>query len=229
MKKQLSLYVCLFFGSALIAQQNIAVPVTFNLTFNQAPIQISEHHTPPESQPITIEVLKFYISKVELYNLDEKVFVEKNSFHLLDAVDKNSLTFQLNVPAQLSFTHLKFNIGIDSLTNVSGAFGGDLDPTNGMYWTWQSGFINFKLEGIAKNCPARHNRFQFHIGGYQPPFNSLQTIEFEISDRKNITIELAIDKIFKQINIEETYQVMSPNEKSVAFSKLIPSLFTVLK
>ncbi|MEZ4850480.1 MAG: MbnP family protein [Bacteroidia bacterium] len=178
---------------------------------------------------IQIETLKFYISRIEFYQENTKVFIEENSFHLLDAEDVGSLRVDISVPDHISFSHIKFNVGIDSLTNVSGAFGGDLDPTNGMYWTWQSGYINFKLEGKAKNCPARHNHFQFHIGGYQAPFNSLQIVELEIQDHENIHIDLEINKIFDQVNLKETYQLMSPGEKSVAFSKLIPSIFSISK
>jgi hypothetical protein len=50
--------------------------------------------------------------------------------------DKHSkLSFDL--PTYLKYDQIQFQLGIDSLTNVSGAMGGDLDPTKGMYWTWQ--------------------------------------------------------------------------------------------
>ena len=77
---------------------------------------------------------------------------------------------------------IKFNLGIDSLTNVSGVMGGDLDPTKGMYWTWQSGYINFKMEGSSAVCPTRNHEFQFHIGGYQDPFYAMQTLELEVKN-----------------------------------------------
>ena len=55
--------------------------------------------------------------------------------------------------------------------------GGDLDPTKGMYWAWQSGYINFKMEGSCSQCLATKNNFEFHLGGYQQPFYAMQTIE----------------------------------------------------
>ena len=67
----------------------------------------------------------------------------------------------LQIPSNIPFSKLKFQLGIDSLTNVSGAMGGDLDPTKGMYWTWQSGYINMKIEGKSNSCKTRKNQFQF--------------------------------------------------------------------
>ena len=57
-----------------------------------------------------------------------------------------------------------FQIGIDSLTNVSGDLDGDLDPALGMYWAWNSGYINMKLEGKSSSCKSVKKEFQFHIG-----------------------------------------------------------------
>ncbi|MFK7809207.1 MAG: MbnP family protein [Saprospiraceae bacterium] len=211
----------------LRAQQKILV--NFNLLLEEKPINITDERAFSESYPIQIEALKFYLSKVELLHENILVFSEKNSFHLLDASDKTTLSFPLEIPDSIIFTTIKFNIGIDSLTNISGAFGGDLDPTNGMYWTWQSGYINFKLEGFSIDCPARHNRFQFHIGGYQFPNNSLQEVRLETTGISSISINLSIDEIFTQIDLKEINQIMSPNEKSQYFSSLLPQLFSIAK
>ena len=155
------------------------------------------------------------------------VFAEENSFHLLDISDPGSLNLDLKIPNELSFSHISFNIGIDSITSVSGVFGGDLDPGNGMYWTWQSGYINFKLEGVADDSPARNHRFQFHLGGYQAPFNALQQVKLDVADPKNITINIAIDQLFEQVNLQETYQIMSPNQQAIDMAQLVASLFSI--
>jgi len=59
-------------------------------------------------------------------------------------------------------------IGTDSITNVSGALDGDLDPIKGMYWAWNSGCINFKLEG-TRVISGKKTPFEYHIGGYNGP------------------------------------------------------------
>ena len=94
-----------------------------------------------------IDVLRFYISNIRFFNKESLVYQEQNSFHLCDAAIPNSNRFLMRQSENIVYDKLQFDIGIDSVTNVSGALGGALDPTNGMYWTWQNGYINFKMEG----------------------------------------------------------------------------------
>jgi hypothetical protein len=172
---------------------------------------------------LKIETLSFYISEIELLKKETVVWKEHNSFHLIDAFKSNSL----KIPSGLQYDHIKFNLGIDSTTNVSGAMGGDLDPTRGMYWTWQSGYINFKLEGISNQCKNNKNEFTFHIGGYQQPFNSLQTILLSAKKKGNTTIVLDIEKLISQLNLSRQNHVMSPDKEAVAISKKISTAFSI--
>ncbi len=203
--------------------------INFQPTFEGEVVVYNEENRLEKDGDIQIETLKFYISNIELFNGDQLVFSEKDSYHLLDIESPESFSLDLNTPPKLSFTSIKFDVGVDSLTNVSGAFGGDLDPTNGMYWTWQSGYINFKLEGVATDCPARHNRFVYHIGGYEAPHRPLQTIELGIETDTEIAIEISMDKIFETINVAEQYHIMRPGEEALAFSKLFTSIFSISK
>jgi hypothetical protein len=98
-----------------------------------------------------------------------------------------------------------------------------------MYWTWQSGYSNFKLEGVSDFCPARNNRFQFHLGGYQAPFNALQKVELKTLNTKRININVAIDKLLAQLNLKETYQIMSPSQKAVELSQIAANIFSISK
>ena len=99
-----------------------------------------------------------------------------------------------------------------------------MDPTNGMYWTWQSGYINLKLEGTSSACPARNHFFQYHLGGYQFPNNALQTIQLDFSDHK-YQLFLPLDNFFQSANLMDKYEVMRPCEEAVHLSVLTGSLF----
>jgi hypothetical protein len=125
-----------------------------------------------------------------------------------------------------NFDELRFHIGIDSLTNVSGAMDGALDPMNGMYWAWQSGFINFKLEGTSPVCTTHNHKFQYHIGGYLPPYNALQTITLPCTDAREITVYIALDKILAQLDLTNSPEIMSPGAKAVNVSTIIKQNFT---
>ncbi len=134
-------------------------------------------------------------------------------------------TLSVIIPSNLSYSKVKFNIGVDSTTNVSGALGRDLDPTKGMYWTWQSGYINLKLEGTSNLCKTRHNEFQFHLGGYQYPFNNFQTVFTDVNSKQNIEVTIDIQKIINQIDLAQQHHIMSPGQEAIIFSeKVIHSL-----
>ncbi|MBK6699714.1 MAG: hypothetical protein IPG55_07385 [Saprospiraceae bacterium] len=162
------------------------------------------------------------------FNLNNgKTFIEKNSWHLIEMEDRNSL--HVSVPDSLndSIRNISFNLGIDSTTNVSGALGGDLDPTQGMYWTWQNGYINFKLEGKSTLCKTRNNEFQFHIGGYMNPFNTLQKIELPINNVGSYTIVFDLEQLMDKIDLSILNHVMSPQLDAVEISKKIVTAFSI--
>ncbi|MFK8009502.1 MAG: MbnP family protein [Saprospiraceae bacterium] len=223
------LLVLLFFPIISFAQQADEV-IEFKLTINHHPIKVSEKYfTSTQTDSIYYDAIRFYISNIQFFQDDEFVSFLEKKHHLVDLENPESLKIDLEKNAHLDFNKIRFDLGIDSLTNISGAFGGDLDPTNGMYWTWQSGYINFKLEGVTPSCPARKNFFQFHLGGYQAPFANVQSVELNIFDKKNVIIELPIDQLLEKINLKETYEIMSPNQEAVDMAQLIASLFFISK
>ncbi len=228
-KPMLSLFL-LFLCTYATSQSTSVAQISFVPTYKDTLILLDESNDEGLLlEDLSIETLRFYISGIAFYRGDKSVFTLANSFHLIDAAEPSSLAIQFEVPQSLSFTHIQFNIGIDSLTNISGALGGDLDPTKGMYWTWQSGYINFKLEGVAERSPARHHRFQFHIGGYQAPFESVQTVKLAIKNKTAIEIQVAIDKWLDSIDLGETYQIMSPNADAMKMAQLLPFIYSIIK
>ena len=177
---------------------------------------------------VLFNTLKFYISGIELLNDGLTVWKEENSFHLMDASNENSFSVLLKRPLNITFNKIKFNLGIDSITNSSGAMGGDLDPTKGMYWTWQNGYINFKLEGKSNQCKTRNNEFEFHIGGYQYPNNALQTIILLTPPTEKTKIYLDIESLLKKIDLTNVNHIMSPCNEAVLISKNVADNFSVI-
>jgi hypothetical protein len=217
-------YLFIFLLIILSGDAFSQVPVIFRIVTRNTPFQLNSSFSDTNGTTIQVETLKFYISGIELYSKEQLVWKEPESYHLLDASSAASMNIALNAPLGIQYNTLRFNLGIDSLTNVSGAMGGDLDPTHGMYWTWQSGYINFKLEGQA-SCEGRRKEFQYHLGGYQNGFNAIQTISLRISQKENI-IDLDLEKLFSLIDYCKQPHIMSPGKTAVAISKTIAALFT---
>lgn len=212
-----------FFLSAQVTKTDTLM---FQPMFGNSPLSLSEpFYKLNNKDSVQFEVLKFYISGIELLDNGESVWEEENSFHLIDASQEKTMTVLLNKPSTIIYDQIKFNLGIDSTINVSGAMGGDLDPTKGMYWTWQSGYINFKLEGISNLCKSKNMEFQYHVGGYQSPFNAFQTVVLNWKQSNRINID--IKELLSCIDVSKQDHIMSPGTEAVLLAKKISKTFTI--
>lgn len=207
-----------------IGQENNRT-ISFRILSNDLPLTLeTSTYSPVLNDSISYEVVKFYVSEFEFFKNGICVDSLTQKHFLIDNEKPESKIIDLT-GASNNYDELRFNIGIDSLTNCAGAMGNDLDPTTGMYWTWQSGYINFKLEGTTSSCPGRSNRFQYHLGGYQAPFATCAAVSLDISNQKNIVIELDTESFWEKNNVSETYEIMSPGKKAVELSNLVSQLF----
>lgn len=217
--KQFVLIVFGLFSPAFFFAQNSKTEVDFSIYFGDSLLKLERYYPLGKSDSIQITSVKFYLSAFELWLDDKLVWKEDNKFRLLDLSSKNTMQFNLNSNKPLIFNTVKFNLGIDSLTNVSGALGGDLDPTRGMYWTWQSGYINFKLEGNSNLCKTRHNEFVFHLGGFQSPNLGMQPVKLKIKNKNMINLILNIKDVLDSIDLVDHNHIMSPGKEAVILSE----------
>lgn len=206
--------------------QTMPFHLAFRPTFNAQPLVPGTTYTHASTaDSIRVDVLRFYISALTFYRNDTVVFRPEPSVYLVSIDDTASLTLQLALPDTLRWTRLSFQLGIDSATNVSGALGGALDPTTGMYWTWQSGYINVKLEGRSGHSPARNQQFQYHLGGYQQPFCAVQLVSFAAPLNHQLVVPFAVDAFFNRVNVAEVHHLMSPCAAAVNLSATMADLF----
>ena len=125
-------------------------------------------------QKYTVTNFKYYISNISLKGTDGIDHQIKDSYLLIRQDDESTWTAELDAPTG-KYTAISFMIGVDSLHNCSGAQSGALDPINGMFWTWNSGYIFMKLEGKSSASKSPGNIFEYHIGGYKEPTNFIRT------------------------------------------------------
>lgn len=229
LKIPLTIFISVFFNFSILKSQDTRnLKLTFQPQYADSILHLGDHYYPlNDHDSLQFETLKFYISGIVLTDNKGAVWIENNSFHLLDASQEQGLQCNLDIPNNFNCKSVQFQIGIDSTTNVSGALGGDLDPTKGMYWTWQSGYINFKLEGKSNLCKTRNNEFQFHIGGYLYPFSCLQTIQLDLKPTEDPVIILDIKKMLASIDLSKQNQIMNTGLDAVKFSSLISNSFRV--
>lgn len=172
---------------------------------------------------IVLETLRFYISGIRLLNNDSLVWKESGSYHLYDLEEAKGI--RLPVPPSLTYNRIRFYIGIDSLTNVSGAMGGDLDPVKGMYWTWQSGYINFKAEGRSSASTHPKKEFQLHLGGYESPHNALRQITLSTGAQSDIEVYFDLQQFLQAAALSKRSHMMSPGPEAVKLSVMAAQCF----
>jgi|TARA_B110000977_G_C11020125_1_gene470952 hypothetical protein len=192
--------------------------LNFHLKFGEENIKLHKWYK-GEKDTIQFKTIKFYISNLKLTKDNSVIYSVPNSYYLINLEDSNSQKISFNTPEGLIYSGIEFNLGIDSATNNAGVLGGALDPTNGMYWTWKSGYVNTKIEGISKQCTARKNQFQFHIGGYKNPFKSFKTITIELKPNQQLTVDFKA--LFSELDLQTTHTIMSPGKNAVDFAELV--------
>ncbi len=220
----------LFFQVLMAQQRNDSLIMQFHLRYDATPLASNQKYVSKNNDTLQIETFRFYISNIAIHYADNTVFKPKNRYHLIDLELPQSQRFPIDLYSKKQINTITFSIGIDSLANVSGALGGDLDPTKGMYWAWQSGFINMKMEGKSPSCNTRKNAFQFHIGGYVKPNNAIREIvipmpKTQITNAISVTVNLA--KLFDAIDLKKTNSIMIPGKEAMNIADLATKIFSI--
>ena len=187
------------------SQTSSALKITFLNSIKNVPVILdSTNYTNCWNESFTLHKLKYYISNIKLETADKKIIHEKNSYHLVDEEDATSKSFSIFMPSN-QYTSLSFLIGVDSLRNVSGAQTDALDPLNGMFWTWNSGYIMFKMEAYSPRSAVVTNRIEYHIGGFSGAFNVLRNVQLNFSGSPVSIKKESSTEIIIQTNLDKIW------------------------
>lgn len=154
-------------------------------------------------QSFTVTNFKYYIGRISLKKTDG-TYYNCEGYYLIQEDEAGSKTIILDDIPAASYTSINFIVGVDSLYNCSGAQSGALDPVNGMFWAWNTGYIFLKLEGKSPASINPGHIFEYHIGGYKTPKNSIRNISlvFEkplviMDTKKLLKIKTDVSEILK--------------------------------
>jgi len=222
--------IALLLSGKLTAQDNIMLK--FHFTFKGKPVVFRDSaYITPEGDTISIDVCKMYLSNFRLLQNHQEVYKENYSYHIINPIrNRDSIPLR---GIKNKFDEIEFCIGVDSLTNTLGVMTGDLDPVNAMYWAWNSGYINAKLEGSSSACNTPQNRFEYHIGGYLAPYQSIQKVNLPFSvnyiKKKNTVILNAdLSTWFTGIKLNKDPGITTPSAKAVMMAKNYASMFSIV-
>ena len=225
-KIRIVFFLVLFFQVALAQEKMDSVFAHLNLTFRGKPLELNKEYVSENKDTLQLTVFKFYISNLKLEYADKTTYSEPDSYYLIDIENPNSCKIPIEKTTGKTISKVSFSVGIDSLTSVSGALEGDLDPTKGMYWAWQSGYINMKLEGRSSSCKTRKNEFQFHIGGYMKPNYAMRKVILE-PKKSNFTVEINVDvaELFSKLELSKINSVMVPGTQAMQIADYSVTMF----
>ncbi|MBU2019874.1 MAG: hypothetical protein KJ941_09530 [Bacteroidetes bacterium] len=201
--------------------QKVEIEIQVDLEFGKSKIELGKNYAMSNGDFVVFQNIQFYLSDLQFYKGNKKVGHLKEKALLVDLSKKNSNKIYLK---SKPFNRLTFNLGLDSSTNVSGVLAGDLDPTKGMYWTWQSGYIHFKLEGKIIQTGGAEQEFVYHLGGYQKPFAAIVALEFQAEATSLVRIIIPLDSLILQNQEVELFQIMRPSVEAVEMMKTIGRL-----
>ena len=203
--------------------ENRLIKVSVNLKLLSEEIILDSVYT-LQNNKIKFTQLRFYIGQFNLKKANKIVFSEGSSYHLIDLRDSKSTTFNLKNPTPIYFDEVNFLFGIDSTTNANGIGEGELDPVKGMYWAWQSGYINAKIEGTIQSNNAIEKKFEFHLGGFLPPYKACREVHF--LHNGNSCIQLIFDlSRFIELCDFSGMSILSPGKKAVELSETLSKYF----
>jgi len=188
-------------------------------------------------EDFTVTTFNYFVSNIALKKTDGSVLNFPNQYFLIRQADPGTQTIQLKDVPSGDYSAITFSIGVDSAKSVSPVAErtGVLDVTgygnDGMYWSWNSGYIFMKMEGTSSLAPLQtsgQKQYQLHVGGYGGGFNggarlpnNLRTVTLPTTTNATVrgtispTIHLIVDakKIFdgpNKISLATTNSVHSP-------------------
>ncbi len=166
-------------------------------------------YTNAAGENFNVTKLKYYVSNFKLTNINgsEYIVPQDSCYFLVDESDESSHEPALQVP-EGEYKSFSFILGVDSLRSTKDISErtGVLDPTGAggdMYWSWNSGYIFFKMEGTS--TASTMGDFMYHVGLYggrtAPTINNIKTISLDLTARgtpkvkagKSTNIHLMVD------------------------------------
>ena len=214
--------------------------VKFHVTANGDPLRIGEEYINKFGEDFRVSAFKIYVGDFRLENENNGVVAAlSDAYFLLDLSKENSLVTDLRLNEK-PFSRLVFQVGIDSILNVSGAQAGALDPMNGMFWTWNTGYINVKLEGSSSFSRNDDKAFTYHIGGFRSGEATQRTVRLSIPGQQEwvleksgyteATVSIDIDQWFRSTHdlpISSVSNMMMPGPVSVKYADNCATMFNM--
>lgn len=181
-----------------------------------------------QGQDFTLTTFNYFISNISLTDNNGKRFFvpQEESYFLIKENDQASKTIRVQVP-QGTYRAVDFTLGVDSLRSTMDVSRrkGPLDPAggmiDGMYWSWNSGYIFFKMEGQSEAAPldkTGQHKFRFHIGGFggynKPSLNNIKQVTIGFAGKEFHVLAQKVNLISLKADVLKVFNGQTPLDLS---------------
>ncbi|MCS7084893.1 MAG: hypothetical protein RMM53_02350 [Bacteroidia bacterium] len=217
--------------------------IEFEPRAGDAPLILNDRgYVVASGDTVKIAVFNYYVSNITLIKKGGGEEVLPKTYHLIKTNESSSRVLTMSDVPVGEYEGIKFVVGVDARRNTCsandewagdcGAQDGALDPANGMYWSWNSGYIFFKLEGLY----ARDSVFQYHIGGSRDPHSAVvvavpdmkgRTFKVEAGRTPELHFYADALEIFKSVSLRDMPKIHMPGEKAAQIAGAYKSMFSL--
>lgn len=216
----LIIFLLFFSSSGMASGQSIR----FRAFFGKEPVEWDNKvFRSAAGETFRFSQLAFYLSDFSWYGDDGQILHESSRVELLKA-DSEQDSMQIRATGKPK--RLCFRLGLDSATQVSGETRGPLDPALGMYWAWNTGYIQCKLEGVSSASGGKNGQFEFHLGGYRSPCPTDFPVCLSFAEAyRNQEIRLNLKPLMDAVSLKKNWSVISPGEQANRMVQIIANAF----
>lgn len=122
---------------------------------------------------LSFTTLRYYFTNIKLKDKNGNWWAQPESYFIVDHSNAASMLIELDSVPVGEYEAISFTFGVDSARNVSGAQIGALSAANAMFWSWTTGYIMIKAEGLSPQ--SSFGNFSFHLGGFSGPDKAVHT------------------------------------------------------
>jgi hypothetical protein len=217
-------------GSVNFTVQNVVPPTNSTGGQPAQPLVLnSSLATTSTGETFTVSIFEYYLSNIKFTKSDGTTYAAPDTYFLVDQATPKTLSFTVpNVPAG-DYTGVSFIVGVDAqktgLTDPL-TFTGFLNQAYNMYWTWNSGHIFLKMEGLLTSAnPAKP--LTCHIGGYTGTTNAIVTAAPSFGGSKLAVRADKAPTIALQANVVKLFDGPNPVTLSTFMGAHMPSAQSV--
>ena len=185
-----------------------------------------EPYTNTAGESYKVNALRYYISKIKLKTNDGRTHTDEvasdgsKGYYLIDESEDESHHITLENVPPADYSEITFTIGVDANQVTEGAQTGALDPAEGMFWSWNSGYIFMMFEGESEDSSDPDKAVLYHVGGYKSDAsvpnlaNNIRTKTLSTGDEPAMVRSAKTPEVHIIVDVNKFFD--SPNEISFA-------------